>query len=215
VAFPATHEEIWTNIGRRPWVFCHPAVMYRREAAMDVGMYRPDFAHCEDTEFFARLMTRYRAANLPQVLLNYRLCRSAVSFTKTAHGRINAELVARIIDRWKTGEPFAPTAEERKTADIEIAAHQNPPTPGQLDAAYHIRVGRELLRGRKWQRALRHYFTAGKRDPWNRMAYVGMTAALLHMGGGVSEVECESNHESEVVDQVATVPGAKHRISLL
>ena len=214
VAFPATHEEIWAGIGRRPWVFCHPAVMYRREAAIEVGLYRPDFAHCEDTEFFARLMTRHRAANLPQVLLNYRLCRSAVSFTKTAHGRINAELVARIIDRWHEGEPFAPTPQERNFADAEIAEHQDVPSPGQLDSAYHIRVGRELLRGRKWQRAFRHYFTAGKSDHLNRMVYVGMVCALFHMGGGASETDCESDEDSQIHGDVAPVTGAKHRISL-
>ena len=215
VSFPATHEEIWAGIGRLPWVFCHPAVMYRRAAAVDVGMYRADFAHCEDTEFFARLMTRYRAANLPQVLLNYRLCRSAVSFTKAAHGTINADLVARIIDRWKQGEPFAPTPEERRAADTEIAEYQTAPNPGQLDAAYHIRVGRELLRGRKWQRAFRHYFAAGKNDPWNRMVYAGMVCALLHIGAGATEFDGESTEEPELPGNIAAVAGTKHRIGLL
>jgi glycosyltransferase involved in cell wall biosynthesis len=196
LVFPATHEEIWAGIGRRPWVFCHPAVMYRRSAAINVGMYRPDFAHCEDTEFFARLMTRYRAANLPQLMLNYRLRRNAVSFTKTAHGLINAKLVARIIDRWKQGEPFAPTVEERRAADVEIAKCQAASSDGRLAAAYHIRVGRELLRGRRWRRAFHHYATAAKIDPWNKMVYIGMVCAIIHVGGGGTEIENDSIENS-------------------
>jgi glycosyltransferase involved in cell wall biosynthesis len=186
VRFPAAHEQIWAGIGRLPWVFCHPAVMYRRAAAMEMGLYKSDFAHCEDTEFFARLMTHYRAANLPDVLLNYRLCRSAVSFTKTAHGRINAQLVAKIIDRWKPGQPFAPTTEERAAADHSIENTQMAIDKKRIEAAYHCRVARELLRGRQWRRAFGHYATAIKTDPGNRKGYAGLAAALLHVGGGVT-----------------------------
>jgi hypothetical protein len=74
-------------------------------------------------------------------------------------------------------------------------------------------VGRELLRGRNWQRALRHYFTAGKNDHWNKMVYAGMAAALLHVGGGATEFDSESIEEPETSDNLAA--GTKHRIGLL
>lgn len=182
VAFPPTHGQIWAGIGRRPWVFCHPAVMFRRSAAVEVGMYRRDFAHAEDAEFFARLMTCHKAANLPDVLLNYRLRRSAISFTKAAHGRINAGLVAQIIDGWKPGEPFQATAEQRREADAAIAACSGSSSASQIESAYHCRVGRELLRGQQWSRALRHYATAMRNDWRNRMAYLGMISSMLHYG---------------------------------
>jgi hypothetical protein len=187
VAFPQTHAQIWAGIGRLPWVFCNPAVMYHRAAAVDVGMYREEFAHAEDTEFFARLMARHQAVNLPDVLLHYRLRRSSVSFTKTAHGRINAELVAKIIDRWKPGEPFEATPEERREADEAIAACGKPSPVNRIESAYHCRVGRELLRGRQWRRALRHYAAAAKSDWQNRMAYLGIACSLLHYG---AEPQC-------------------------
>ncbi len=183
VPFPQTHEQIWAAIGRKPWVFCHPAVMYRRQAAIDVGLYHRDFAHAEDTEFFARLMTRFKAANLPDVLLNYRLTRGAVSFARKDHGRINAELVATMIDYWKPGQPFAATPEQRKAANAAISASAAPVTAGRAEAAYQIRLGRELLRGRQWARAASRYATAVRNDPTNRMAYAGMVCAMLHVGG--------------------------------
>ena len=183
VEFPLTHEELWSSIGRAPWVFCHPAVMYRRDAAIEVGLYRPDFQHAEDTEFFARLMSRYRAANLPDVVLNYRLRRTSISLTKAAHGRVNAELVATIIDRWQPGEPFEPTTDERIAADMAIAACGGPTDPGKAEVAYQLRVGRELLRGKQWKRAFQHYLLAAKQDRWNRLAYAGMVCAIVHYGG--------------------------------
>jgi glycosyltransferase involved in cell wall biosynthesis len=182
VGFPLTHEEIWSSVGRRPWVFCHPAVMYRREAAIDVGMYHTGFSHAEDAEFFARLMTKYRAANLPEVLLNYRLCRGGVSLTKLAHGQVNAKLVASIIDRWQPGEPFGPTPLERKAADEEIARCDASTTPAQIESAYQVRLGRELLRAKSWARARRHYINAIRSNPKNRRAYVGLAASWLHAG---------------------------------
>jgi glycosyltransferase involved in cell wall biosynthesis len=183
VSFPETHEHIWSAIGRRPWVFCHPAVMYRRQAAIDAGMYHRDFAHAEDTEFFARLMTGNKAANLPDVLLNYRLTRGAVSFAKKDHGRVNAELVATMIDHWKPGQPFTATPEQRRAANAAIEASATPISPAKAEAAYEIRIGRELLRGRQWWRAATHYAAAARKDCLNRMAYAGIICAMLRIGG--------------------------------
>jgi glycosyltransferase involved in cell wall biosynthesis len=183
VMFPQTHEQIWAAIGRRPWVFCHPAVMYRKEAALAVGLYNRDFAHAEDTEFFARLMTKYKAANLPEVLLHYRLTRGAVSFAKKDHGRVNAELVASMIDHWKPGLRFEATPEQRRAADAAIDASATRVSAAKAEAAYEIRIGRELLRGRQWSRAAAHYASAARKDFLNRMAYAGIVCAMLRVGG--------------------------------
>jgi hypothetical protein len=138
-------------------------------------------------------MTKYKAANLSDVLLSYRLRRSAISFTKAAHGRINAGLVAKIIDNWKPGAPFEATAEQRAQADAAIAACNGSSSQKQIESAYHCRVGRELLRGRQWSRALRHYNTAAKNDWQNRMAYLGIACALLHYGGEPRTTEPHPN----------------------
>jgi glycosyltransferase involved in cell wall biosynthesis len=189
VGFPRTHEQIWAGIGRRPWVFCHPAVMYRRDAAIEAGLYRGEFAHAEDAEFFARLMTRHRAANLTDVLLHYRLRRSAISFTKTAHGRINAQLVAKMIDQWKPGMPFEPTPEQLAEARSKIELCTENASNSRQESAYHCRVGRELLRGRAWSRAIHHYTAAVKSDWKNRMGYIGIACGLLHYGGEPQMIE--------------------------
>jgi glycosyltransferase involved in cell wall biosynthesis len=183
VAFPATHEEIWAAVGRRPWVFCHPAVMFRKSAAVDVGLYDPQFKHAEDAEFFARLMTRHRAVNMPEVVLAYRIRRGAISVTQKAHGVVNAGLVATIIDRWNTGEPFKATPAERAAADAAIESSSRLVTADELEGIYQCRIGRELLRGRQWRRARRHYRMAARSDPFSKMPYMGWACGLLRVGG--------------------------------
>jgi glycosyltransferase involved in cell wall biosynthesis len=184
VEFPATHEQIWAALGRRPWVFCHPAVMYRRDAAVDVGLYDPMFKHAEDAEFFARLMTKYRAVNLPDVVLDYRIRRGAISVKQKTHGTANAGLVATIIDRWQPGQPFRATDQERKAADEQIEQSMRIATADKIEAAYQCRIGRELLRGRQWRRARRHYLLAARSDPLSKMPYAGWICGLFRIGAG-------------------------------
>jgi glycosyltransferase involved in cell wall biosynthesis len=209
VGYPQTHEEIWAAIGRRPSVFCHPAVMYRRKEAIEAGMYRSEFAHAEDAEFFARLMTTHRAVNLPDVLLHYRLCRSSVSLVRLAHGQANARLVSKMIDRWQPGEAFVPTAGERDIADQEIAACQAPVPASKIESAYQSRVARELLRGREWRRALRHYWNAIRSNPFNQKAYAGVIAAILHIGGEPIYRPSPSDSDAMIMPKEELVHGGK------
>lgn len=50
----------------------HPTVMFRREAVRAVGGYRAAFLLAEDYDLWLRLMDRYRAACIADVLLDYR-----------------------------------------------------------------------------------------------------------------------------------------------
>jgi glycosyltransferase involved in cell wall biosynthesis len=183
VRFPIRHEEIWSKLGRRPWVMCHPTVMYRHEVAVDIGMYNPAFAHAEDVEFFARMMSRYRAINLPEVILHYRLRRGAVSVTRKDHGRVNAQLVAEMIAQWRPGQPLAPTQDQRRSADAAISASRRPITSAEVEAMYQCRVARELLRGRQWLKAAQHYADATRHNRWDWLPYAGILCALLRIGG--------------------------------
>ena len=52
---------------------CHPAVMARTEALRKVGGYRKDAQFAEDYDLWLRISEVGRMANLPDVLLSYRL----------------------------------------------------------------------------------------------------------------------------------------------
>ena len=184
VLFPATHEQIWAAVGKRPWVMCHPTVMFRRQLAIDAGLYLPWFEYAEDTEFIARMMTVGRAANLPDVLLHYRLNRGSASLNKGRMALLKAQLVGRTVDAWKPGTPFQPADAERKAVDAALAKCTDVLTVSQAEAAYQIRIGRELLRARKWSTAFRRYASALKATPTNRRAVIGLACAVLRVGGG-------------------------------
>ncbi len=47
---------------------CHPAVMMRLDAVLAVGNYRDTYPCVEDRDLFVRLLSRFKAANLPEFL---------------------------------------------------------------------------------------------------------------------------------------------------
>jgi glycosyltransferase involved in cell wall biosynthesis len=82
--FPLTHEAI------RPAMlfYCslaHPALMFRREL-VDCGLFHYDdaFRHAEDFHLWSRLLLSVKAANLADVVLDYRLHAQQVSSDSSA-----------------------------------------------------------------------------------------------------------------------------------
>lgn len=70
--FPLEDEALrWRLFFGMP--FIHPSSMFRREAALACGGYRPEFPLAEDYDLFTRLAEHGRLANLPQCLLRYRI----------------------------------------------------------------------------------------------------------------------------------------------
>ena len=76
---PLCHAEIAANMLK----FCclhHPTVMMRSAAVRALGGYREAFRAAEDHDLWLRAAEQYELANLPDVLLYYRLHTQAVSF---------------------------------------------------------------------------------------------------------------------------------------
>ena len=51
----------------------HPSVLFRRQAVVDIGLYRPQLVPAEDYDLWLRLSERHDLANLPDMLLRYRV----------------------------------------------------------------------------------------------------------------------------------------------
>ena len=66
-------------------VIAHPAVMFRRCAAVAAGLYdpKPPLRQCEDYDLWLRLMGQGELANLDVVVLRYRLHEGALKATRT------------------------------------------------------------------------------------------------------------------------------------
>lgn len=58
---------LWRN------TFVHPSVLFRRELVVGVGGYDQRVVRLEDWELWLRLLGRTKVANLPEVLLQYRV----------------------------------------------------------------------------------------------------------------------------------------------
>lgn len=68
---PVTDDEIrGAALNHSP--FCHPTVMARREV-FERFRYDTRFRCCQDYELWSRVLTEFKAANIPQALLKYRL----------------------------------------------------------------------------------------------------------------------------------------------
>jgi glycosyltransferase involved in cell wall biosynthesis len=90
---------------RRTNCMAHPAVMLRRDAALAQGGYRTGFAYAEDYDLWLRLAERWDLANLPEILLAYRVHPASMSPRKSRQ-QILSDLGARLAaERRAAGEP--------------------------------------------------------------------------------------------------------------
>jgi glycosyltransferase involved in cell wall biosynthesis len=87
--FPTAPDAIRNELDRRNCV-AHPAVMARTEMLRAVGGYRKTAQHAEDYDLWLRISEGGRIANLPDVLLSYRMHPQAIS----ARNIVTQELAA-------------------------------------------------------------------------------------------------------------------------
>ena len=78
-----SHEQIEAALLRPMVGILHPTVVMRRAAVERVGGYRSDYLHVEDLDLFLRLAETGKLANLPDVLLEYRVHAASVSHSHT------------------------------------------------------------------------------------------------------------------------------------
>lgn len=85
-----THEEIEADLLKGDgWALPQPAAMLRKSVAMRVGAYRHDYPWSEDLDLFLRMAEVGRLANLPDLLVKYRLHPSSTTWNKGAIQRAN------------------------------------------------------------------------------------------------------------------------------
>ena len=84
IKHPIEHDKIKIKLFADT-AFAHPTVMFRKSVLKNVNpFYDPAYAHAEDYEFWIRLAQVTTTANIPQVLLHYRLHETQVSTENTA-----------------------------------------------------------------------------------------------------------------------------------
>jgi len=134
---PTSQAVIRGTLSQGQSPFMHPSVVFRRDAAVEVGLYSEGLDGCggEDTEFFRRLITRGDLANLPDVVGEYRITRGAITTAISAMPRAAVRKRSRAIDRVLAGS--ANSEDLRFLRDFLVRAHGVSP-----EYAYHLRVGK-------------------------------------------------------------------------
>ena len=78
--FPTQHAAIVRALKQATPVLCHPACMFRTDAAIRAGRYRLPYG--EEFDLFLRLSEEGKVANLPDKLLKYRIHLGSTFATK-------------------------------------------------------------------------------------------------------------------------------------
>jgi glycosyltransferase involved in cell wall biosynthesis len=64
--------------------FTHPTMLYRRDLALALGGYRPEYEPCEDVDLFARMLATGAAILIqPEILMQYRIRPGSLSGRKS------------------------------------------------------------------------------------------------------------------------------------
>jgi glycosyltransferase involved in cell wall biosynthesis len=163
---PLRHEAIEAELLLgRGGALVHPTAIFRREALLAVGSYRPECEPAEDLDLYLRLAEKGRLANLRDTLLEHRLHIGKVSAERAGEQRSRALAIlrgARLRRGLPTeGEWLAPVAESLATVDY-----------------WHYWV-RAAIRGRRLATARRYALAVLSRRPFAVRSWKLLTSAML------------------------------------
>lgn len=158
-ARPTAHDEIFPTLLAKN-VFVHSAVMFRRAAVVAAGGYDPRAQHAEDYDLWLRLSERHRVANLPEILVDWRVHDEQVS-QKT----IRAQR--------RTADRLRQQAFGRRRAAGVLPAHARSPLPSLGD---RLRGGWRTLGG-DYAVWIDLYRRMGREDLARRLAWPGFAAS--------------------------------------
>ena len=85
-----SHDQVERALLRPEIGILHPTVVMRRASVIELGGYRKGYNHVEDLDLFLRLGEIGKLANLPEVVLDYRVHLGSVSHSHTVEQQHSA-----------------------------------------------------------------------------------------------------------------------------
>lgn len=140
---PDTARIRWTALYRNP--FANPTLVFRRTSALAAGGYPEDHVHVDDYPFVSRLIDRFEAANLPDVLVEMTVHPASVSVVHSAAAIAESDRVRRgnlrrlVGDEPAVGALFFLLAGGLRPAGLDAA--DVAPLLDRLRAAFTARYG--------------------------------------------------------------------------
>jgi glycosyltransferase involved in cell wall biosynthesis len=122
---PLTHEEIFPGLLKNHHTFCNGTVMFRKALFEQIGGY---WEHniAEDWDMFLRMAEISKLANLPDVLLTYRLHTSSVNGRRIVEAQLYNEYAACLSRCRAAGKEEMPFEEF-------LASHRSRKWPGSWE----------------------------------------------------------------------------------
>lgn len=164
-AHKPTHEEIEAEFFRGSgWSLPQPAAMLRKSVALKVGGYRRDYPYSEDFDLFLRMAEVGRLANLPDVLVQYRLHTASCNWNYDRTQMINKpKLLAEAYRRRGLEMPV----------DLKFGASWQLPKARQYSYWLWSALKDKNVRG-----ARRHAWSLLKSAPLSRLSWRGAFCAV-------------------------------------
>jgi glycosyltransferase involved in cell wall biosynthesis len=152
----------------------HPSVMMRREAVLAAGGYRVEMMPAEDFDLWLRMGERAQLANLPDLLVRYRMHDQSVS---ERHQRSQLERMQRAVDEAcdRRGLPGR---------DLEIAPWR--PVDRGSRSRYWLAHGWRAFYRRDIRAGISFGCNALAADPWCREGWVLLGCVLLKTPKGAA-----------------------------
>lgn len=148
----------------------HPSVMMRRQAVQAVQGYDDSFRTSQDVELWLRMAEKFRLANLPEVLLDYRFHMSSVSASVGGSSEYNYR--ARIMAARRRGLPESEVL-RRKPWNWRPAPDRRSQSNFAVDWAWQSRKAGYRAT------ALHYFLKAFRMDPLSRRAWHGLVFGVL------------------------------------
>ena len=117
-----THDEIdaLNMTGYVGSSICHPSVMYRKQALIDIGCYRQKLIYAEDYDLFLRLAENGKLANLSDFLLRYRVHSKSIGHAKRQEQlQATYQALAQAYERRKISIPSQLISDLKKNQKTE------------------------------------------------------------------------------------------------
>lgn len=104
---PHTDHDRLVAVMRRSNPMIHSSTVFRTQLAQDVGGYRAPFEAAEDYDLWLRMTERAKVANLPEVLLRYRIHTMGASIRFGTRSAFSVRLAKRSAAMRRSGLPDA------------------------------------------------------------------------------------------------------------
>jgi len=166
--YQTTHEGVeQALLGGKAGSFGHPSVLMRRDKVLEAGGYRKEFEWVEDTDLWLRMIRLGRVANIPQVLVNYRLHEQSVCWNR------------RALQRERGQQMLALARAERGLTSPNLPAGPSKPPRKQSSAAG--KWARRAARAGYYRTAFIQWKSQVASDPFSLLTF-RVTAEMLLRG---------------------------------